>query len=76
MKISGYTYPLVGLFLVIGACALIPNQDPGFCTDSSILTMTLPQEEGFDTTPEFVLEAKLPEVPDALGIYADRKSVV
>ncbi len=70
MKISGYTYLLVGLFLVIGACALIPNQDPGFCTDSSILTMTLPQEEGFDTTPEFVLEAKLPEVPDALGIYA------
>ena len=70
MKISGYTYLLVGLSLVIGACGLIPNQDPGFCTDSSILTMTLPEKEGFDTTPDFVLEAKLPDVPDTLGIYA------
>ncbi len=70
MKISGYTYLLAGLSLVIVACALIPSQEPGFCTDSSILTMTLPEKEGFDTTPEFVLEARLPEVPDALGIYA------
>ncbi|TRZ68666.1 MAG: hypothetical protein D4Q77_01035 [Methanothrix sp.] len=70
MKISGYTYLLVGLSLVIGACGLIPNQDPGFCTDGSILTMTLPEKEGFDTTPDFVLEAKLPDVPDTLGIYA------
>jgi len=70
MKISGYTYLLVGLSLVIGACGLIPNQDPGFCTDGSILTMILPEKEGFDTTPDFVLEAKLPDVPDTLGIYA------
>ena len=70
MKISGYTYLLVGLSLVIGACGLIPNQDPGFCTDGSILTMTLREKEGFDTTPDFVLEAKLPDVPDTLGIYA------
>lgn len=70
MKISGYTYLLVGLFLVIGAFAVIPNQDPGFCTDSSILTMTLSEKEGFDTTPSFALEAKLPEVPETLGIYA------
>jgi hypothetical protein len=70
MKISGYTYLLVGLSLLIVACGLIPNQEPGFCTDSSILTMTLPEKEGFDTTPEFVLEARLPDVPETLGIYA------
>ena len=70
MKMSKYTYLMIGLSLVIGAYALIPNHEPGFCTDSSILTMTLPEKEGFDTTPEFVLEAKLPDVPDTLGIYA------
>jgi len=71
MKINNFTYLLVSLAMVIGAYAvIIPHQDSGFCTDDSILTMKLPQKEGFGTTPNFVLEARLPEVPDTLGIYA------
>lgn len=70
MKANRYAYLLVGIAVVIGAYGALVVPDAGFCTDYSILTMTLPQEEGFGTNPKLVMEAEFPPVPDTLGIYS------
>jgi hypothetical protein len=70
MKLNNYTYVLVGLMVAISAFTLTFNPGSGFCTDDSILTMTLPQKEGIETKPNIILEAELPDVPETLGIYA------
>jgi hypothetical protein len=69
MKISRYAYLVLGLAALLGVFAAI-NQNSGFCTDTSILTMELPVKEGFGTMPTFTLQASLPTVPDKLGIYS------
>ena len=73
MKAKKFVYLLVGIALMVvglGAYAAFAHDySEEFGTDDSILTMTLPQEEGFKTTPTFELETEFPRVPDALGIY-------
>jgi len=69
MKISRYAYLVLGFAALLGVFAAI-NQNSGFCTDTSILTMELPVKEGFGTNPTFALQASLPTVPDKLAIYS------
>jgi hypothetical protein len=68
MKISRYAYLVIGLAALLGVFA-VANQNSGFSTDTSILTMELPQKEGLNAKPTFTLNTALPTVPDKVGIY-------
>ena len=62
---------IFGIMALIGTYVYFTQaEDSGFCTDTSILTMELPNKEGgYLAKPTFILKTQLATIPETVGIY-------